>query len=78
MNPALTAFLAACVPTAAVAFCTWKILARIRQAVAHLEQHLGEPPEGRIDMPTQLTADHELRSAMDRAGFFAPGSGEVR
>lgn len=73
MNPILAAIAAATVVLlAAGAFCTWKVLTRIGQAVQHLEEHLVQP-EGIIE-PRDLDDDQvrEIRSAMDRDGFFAP------
>lgn len=81
MNPTLMLLLAAGVPTlvvvTAVAFGTWKVLTRIRQAVVHLEQHLGEPADN-IPEPDDFERDQtrELRAAMDRGGFFAPNPRE--
>lgn len=75
MNPVIAA-IAGVVQLAAVAFGTWKVLTRIRQAVQHLEQHL-QQPEGIIE-PGGLDDEQtgELRAAMDRRGFFAPNPRE--
>lgn len=78
MNPILAAIAAATVVLlAAGAFCTWKVLTRIGQAVQHLEEHL-EQPGGILDGPVELTDGQaeEFRASLTREGFFAPNPRE--